>query len=645
MSLYSQAHAYGQPSYPPAGYHQPMPPPGSYNYLPPPPQPAYVDPSSFRRDYTTRLGELTVNSRPIIQNLSMVAQEFSRYAEIVAQCIEGHIRRVPPWMKLPSFYLLDAISKNVYEPYARYFTPLIYKLFVDTYEQVDQSTRSKMEEMLLTWRTGAPNQRELFGVGPQVAIERRIWGGDSTQASSSQRGQQGISTSQVLSELEFVLGQRERALQANPYDKLSQNHVAILQQLRKLVQAGVSQEELAQILNQLRTLSSAPPASQSTPSLPPPQLYPPTYPPIPSVQPTPSSQGPYSSQYPSSAVGQPKLEISEFASYPSTTVSASSVPHSSAPPPSINNISSLYNALLKAGVVSASSTPTGAGATAKAEAVQSNSDPVSDAAREYRKAILSCRINLNTFNVNKRQTPIASFLLDRLSGRCNQCGIRFADNATGKKELEGHLDMHFRQNRKANQSTGRGHSRGWYISVDDWTRDWSADDKGKGRADVSGPSNTKAAAAVEAAKVEAELRSLYVVVPPGDEATTLSCPICKEPLKSEFIEDDEEWVWRNAIKKDDKIYHATCHAEAAASKTNLAARLRAEVPSRSRSRTPEKVLRSTPPYSKNGVNKESPSPSKLSGLKRKADDDGLTSSVDDQDTPPTKKLALSMATS
>lgn len=84
-------------------------------------------------------------------------------------------------MKLPAFYLLDAISKNVFDPYARHFTPIVVRLFLDTYEQVDQSTRSKMEEMLLTWRTGAPNGRELFGVVPQVAIERQIWGGDSTQ--------------------------------------------------------------------------------------------------------------------------------------------------------------------------------------------------------------------------------------------------------------------------------------------------------------------------------------------------------------------------------------------------------------------------------------------------------------------------------
>jgi pre-mRNA cleavage complex 2 protein Pcf11 len=83
-------------------------------------------------------------------------------------------------MKLPAFYLLDAISKNVYDPYARHFAVFVIPLFLETYGQVDENTRSKMEEMLLTWRTGSPTGKELFGVPPQVAIERGVWGDGAT---------------------------------------------------------------------------------------------------------------------------------------------------------------------------------------------------------------------------------------------------------------------------------------------------------------------------------------------------------------------------------------------------------------------------------------------------------------------------------
>jgi hypothetical protein len=88
MSLYTQ-NGYGQVSYGGPSYTQ------TSGYYPPPPAHFYhVDPNTFRRDYSSRLAELTINSRPIIQNLSMIAQEYTRFSEIVAQCLEAHIRRV-----------------------------------------------------------------------------------------------------------------------------------------------------------------------------------------------------------------------------------------------------------------------------------------------------------------------------------------------------------------------------------------------------------------------------------------------------------------------------------------------------------------------------------------------------------------------
>jgi len=96
MSLYSQ-NLYGQPPYGGPSYSSPPPAPYTQFYhqpAPPAPPTYHVDATSFRREYMTRLSELTFNSRPMIQHLSMLAQDSSRFADIVAQCIEGHIRRV-----------------------------------------------------------------------------------------------------------------------------------------------------------------------------------------------------------------------------------------------------------------------------------------------------------------------------------------------------------------------------------------------------------------------------------------------------------------------------------------------------------------------------------------------------------------------
>lgn len=36
-------------------------------------------------------------------------------------------------------------------------------------------------------------------------------------------------------------------------------------------------------------------------------------------------------------------------------------------------------------------------------------------------------------------------------------------------------------------------------------------------------------------------------------AQIASCPICKKTLKFEFLENDEDWAWKNVTRKDDKV--------------------------------------------------------------------------------------------
>lgn len=92
MSSYSQIATYSQVT-PPSHAYASLPPP--YPYPVPPVQPTYlINPNAFRHDFSTRLAELTVNSRPIIQSLSTIAQDYSCYADIVVQCVQQHIRRV-----------------------------------------------------------------------------------------------------------------------------------------------------------------------------------------------------------------------------------------------------------------------------------------------------------------------------------------------------------------------------------------------------------------------------------------------------------------------------------------------------------------------------------------------------------------------
>ncbi|KAF8505646.1 hypothetical protein F5888DRAFT_1650740 [Russula emetica] len=611
MSIYPQQ-AYSQPPFPHA--YPPQPP--SYAL---PSAPVYpVDPGTFRSDYTARLAGLTDNSRVIIQGLSMYAHDFSRWGDVVSQCIETHIRRVPPEMKLPAFYLIDALSKNVFDPYAGHFASIVVPLFLETYQQVDQQTRGKMEEMLLTWRTGAPNGRELFGVGPQVSIERGIWPSNPAHG-SSHSANSSVSKSQVLSELEFTLRQKERSLQSNPYDTVAQNHIGIL------LQAGVSQDELAQILGQLRTLVR--PTSSN-----------------PSVVPAGAS---LHLQYPSLHAQNYSNSTQQFQTSDTSRPAAMNTVVPTTAPAAIPNITGLFEALVKAGVVSATSTPTGAGATAHVQDdiqsrtadVQGPSESKVEDTRTYRKAIMAQDVKFSSADISRHRPNIVHFLYDRMPVQCKQCGLRFSDTAQDKRTMQEHLDMHFRQNRKASQSVGRGHSRSWFLGAEDWIRDLPLSSGDKDAGPSSRLSNVKAIASAESAKRDAELHARFVVVPPGDEAKHVTCPICKEVFKSEFNEDDEEWIWKNALKVDDKIYHATCRAEALVGSGSLTARLRQGFAS-SRSGTPDAPsLRATPPRS--AAKAESPSPNSKLGVKRKVDVDSADGQPDG--SPPLKKVILTPA--
>ena len=151
--------------------------------------------------------------------------------------------QIPPPLKLTAFYLLDAISKNLHEPYARHFGPIVVPLFLDTYSQVDESTKAKMIEMLATWRAGAPNGKELFGTVPQLAIEQELFGASTASVRTLVDGPFSIfvtpgiqdtvrvTSAQVLGELQFAIGQAEREMQSNPYNNTVRTQLPVLHQV------------------------------------------------------------------------------------------------------------------------------------------------------------------------------------------------------------------------------------------------------------------------------------------------------------------------------------------------------------------------------------------------------------------------------
>jgi pre-mRNA cleavage complex 2 protein Pcf11 len=84
-----------------------------------------------------------------------------------------HFVQTAPMKKLPAFYVLDSVVKNVGTPYTLFFGRNLYSTFMEAYVLVDNNIRRKMEEMLKTWKEPVPGSMDTRPVFP-IEITRPI---------------------------------------------------------------------------------------------------------------------------------------------------------------------------------------------------------------------------------------------------------------------------------------------------------------------------------------------------------------------------------------------------------------------------------------------------------------------------------------
>ncbi|KAG4035662.1 hypothetical protein MFRU_001g04310 [Monilinia fructicola] len=117
-------------------------------------------------DYKRALEDLTMNSRYEISNLTVIAKENTEHALAISEALKNHIKQTSPQKKLPAFYVLDSVVKNVGTPYTLFFGRQLYSTFMEAYALVSHDVRRKMDEMLKTWKEPVPGSIDTRPVFP-----------------------------------------------------------------------------------------------------------------------------------------------------------------------------------------------------------------------------------------------------------------------------------------------------------------------------------------------------------------------------------------------------------------------------------------------------------------------------------------------
>lgn len=434
---------------------------------------------------------------------------------------------------------------------------------------VDQPTKVRMEELLNTWRQGARDGTPLFGGDAQWDIERNLYGSQgpppmarpvatqhltpvppsnfasSSRASGSrspqppQRDERGRAVEQI-DRLLAQGAQEPRSSLASP------TRIAALRQLRTVVQSvNLSQQEMSQIQAQLAALAKEATPSVATP--PPPPASAPSLP---------------------NNLSEMLANISRMTSQPPSNDAASTATSQRADnlPESSAGSNDLIRSLMAAGLIPASKE----NAPAAPSIVEQPAWSLQDT--DYTQALLSMPTDLSSTSLQQElsSTKIDLMTLSKhLPLQCRQCANRYP-GGNGQKRLDQHLDWHFRQNRRAKDSSARGSSRSWLDRARDWIKGAVGDVGTSGAHDTNGAAggNGKALSAQQEQELAAHAQS-WIAAPTDARRTNEPCPICKEKFTSEWSEDEEEWIWRNAVLRktasegsETVVYHGTCYYSA-----------------------------------------------------------------------------------
>lgn len=128
------------------------------------------------------------------------------------------------------------------------------------------------------------------------------------------------------------------------------------------------------------------------------------------------------------------------------------------------------------------------------------------------------------------------------------------------------MDWHFRVHQRIAEYEKRGQYRSPFVDEIDWIQtpvtvdiDYVPPTSTDDSSDAPNHSNTS----IRNSHQQQKPKLQYIPVPDDSSRVNSICPICQERFEMKWLDEAQEWVWMDAVKIGDRVYHASCHREVA----------------------------------------------------------------------------------
>ncbi|KAF0693351.1 Aste57867_15683 [Aphanomyces stellatus] len=515
-------------------------------------------------------------AKHIINSLTMIAEDLTM-AKHIAPFLVKKLSVVGPAYRLPILYLMDSIIKNVGGPYAYLFGQTLGPVYVDSVGKVNPTDLKRFNHVLKTWETARlfPSttlipMREAADAALRVAQpsdQPTSFSGVRGSTPTSSLGGRSSSAREVSAvemQMRKLLTQLQTEDGVHPTEQLS------LEEVRA---------QNPDLYAHLKSTCEAPPAPvlAAAPVVAPPVLgHRP--PPRQQHQPTePLLPHPHHHAAPSHGGGllpPPQSRAMPRAADPPLRRSPPSRPPSRVHPTRQGFIPRHLQQPSHGHQHPHSHHPH--------QQQQSSSSQQAPSAHDVMKLLKKINampgraIKASDIQVNKKRIDEHVYsLYGALPHVSTSSGLRFKDN----KKLSEHMDFLFHYNRAVRERTKGGISRSWYPNEEQWSTDFCTVSNSR--------EETSAGFVQQDVEPEMDKDELNAARVPVDASIT-KCRICGcvpldillgpipvEPFTKCWDEDEEEWMYQNAVvgtiqtadvlPNKQTIFHKYCYDSAVAS--------------------------------------------------------------------------------